>query len=118
MKNMITKTYEITATEDVIKRFERFLAFMHFNGGHSATFGMPFDGDGADILKVNPPPPLVKSEGKESDHNMVAGCGPTLEVAYNNSYAAYRINKEMPYYTVENGVKKKFYPDGTVAILN
>lgn len=80
----ITKTFEITATPDVMKRFERFLALMHYNGGHSATFGMPFDGDGSDVLKTNPPP-----ENNE-DRKYIGGFGPELEIAYNNSYMAYR----------------------------
>lgn len=51
-----TRTYTITASPDVLRRFERFLALLHYNAGHSAIFGLQFDGDGRDRLTVDPPP--------------------------------------------------------------
>ena len=51
-----TRTYTLTASPDVLRRVERFLALLHYNAGHSAIFGLQFDGDGRDRLAVDPPP--------------------------------------------------------------
>ena len=56
MKTDETRTYAITASPDVHRRLERFLALLHYNAGHSATFGLQFDGDGQDRVVVEPPP--------------------------------------------------------------
>lgn len=56
MKTDETKTYTITASPAVHRRLERFLALLHYNAGHSAVFGMSFDGDGRDRLEVAPAP--------------------------------------------------------------
>lgn len=54
-KEQITKTFTVTASKDVMKRFERFLALLHYNSsfGHSNHFGMYLDGDGPEKLRVN-----------------------------------------------------------------
>jgi len=46
------KTFTITAPAGIMRRLEGFLALMHFNAGHSAMFGMCFDGDGNERLRV------------------------------------------------------------------
>jgi len=53
---METKTFTITASPSVHRRLERFLAFLHYNAGHSTIFGMQFDGDGQDRVVMDPPP--------------------------------------------------------------
>ncbi|MYE06892.1 MAG: hypothetical protein F4Y04_06695 [Chloroflexi bacterium] len=49
-----TRAYRITAEPAVLDRLERLLAVMQYSGdvGHTGTFGMWLDGDGADRLKV------------------------------------------------------------------
>lgn len=97
----ITKTYTITATPDTLLKFERFLAMMHWNRGHSALFGMSFDGDGHERLKVDPEPP------KRPDHWLISRCGPELEVAYNDCYMSFHLNRDRTYYKAKNGVITK-----------
>ena len=53
---MITREMKISATPEVWLKLERFFALMHFNRGHTAIFGIAFDGDGADAFKIDPPP--------------------------------------------------------------
>lgn len=47
-KGEITKKFTVTASPETMKVFESFMALLHWNGrwGHSACFGMSFDGDG------------------------------------------------------------------------
>ena len=54
MANLKSQTYTITASPEVIERFERFLAMLTVSSssGHSGTFGMSFDGDGAEEFLV------------------------------------------------------------------
>ena len=110
--NAITKTFQITASPEVMRRFERFLCFFHYNGGHSGMFAMPFDGDGADYLKVEPPP--IRENG---DHHKVASFGPEVEIAYNNCYKTFSLARDKTSYKVQNGVKTKILPDGTETII-
>lgn len=62
MKLDETKTYTITASPDVHRRLERFLALLHYNAGHSAIFGMQFDGDGQDRVNVDPAPDVALAQ--------------------------------------------------------
>lgn len=52
-----TKTYTIRAPQEVLTRFERFLAHVQrcANIGHSTTVGMEIDGDGPDYFYVEDP---------------------------------------------------------------
>ena len=61
--NLVKKTFTIEATPDTMKRFERFLCFFHYNGGHSGLFAMSFDGDGHEVMKVDPAPDESLKEG-------------------------------------------------------
>ena len=53
-----TREYKMTASGEVLNRLEMFLRVLITAGnvGHSGTFGMGFDGDGSDKLKVEPEP--------------------------------------------------------------
>ena len=60
-----TRTYTVTGSLEVLAKFERFMAMLHHNSrvGHSATFGMSMDGDGAGEFTVEPEPaPVVITE--------------------------------------------------------
>ncbi len=78
MSKLYEKTYTIQATKETFHKFETFLAFMHYNGGHSGLFAMPFDGDGHERLTVNPAP----DESLRDVVHKVSGVGAGVEIAY------------------------------------
>lgn len=82
----INKTFEITATPEVMARFERLLALMHYSAlwGHSATFAMAIDGDGADNFTIEPKP----SEEIRKQVGLTTGIGGSLEVAMTHGYTS------------------------------
>lgn len=82
----IKKTFEITATPEVMARFERLLALMHYSAlwGHSATFAMAVDGDGADRFSVDPKP----EEELRKQIGLITGVGGSLEIAMTEGYTA------------------------------
>lgn len=84
------KVFTITASPGVMRRIERFLALLHHNSrfGHSATFGMPLDGDGEDKVTVDPTPDYAGEVG------MIGSVGGDIEIAYNDSYSCFGL-KEM-----------------------
>lgn len=92
----VTRTFTVTASEDVMKRFEKFLCFLHFNGGHSGTFAMPFDGDGSDKFEVYPPP----HKGNK-DWSRIASAGCDVEIAKNDRCESRPLNWDKPYYFVK-----------------
>lgn len=55
MKDRITKTFTITANQDMMKKIERVLCWLHLNTswGHSATVAFDCDGDGSDYVRVD-----------------------------------------------------------------
>ena len=77
-----TRTYTVTATPEILGRFERLLSMFHWNSrhGHSGVFGMPLDGDGRDGMTVSPEP---EHRREVSD---VSNYGHDVEIAYNDSY--------------------------------
>jgi hypothetical protein len=79
----VTVTYTIEMSPQVQKRFEHFLAMLHYNGGHSSTFGMSFDGDGADVFRVTPKPP------RETYLGEVSRIGGDFEIAREKGYSVY-----------------------------
>jgi len=105
-----TKTFTVTATEEVMARFERFLALLHYNSsfGHTSLFAMHLDGDGSDRLQV-----------KEIDGNLahevdaIGGVGYNVEIAGNKKYYGVFIDHEKgaPWYT---GNAANLYKDGKV----
>jgi len=78
VSKLYEKTYTIRATKGALHKFETFLAFMHYNGGHTGLFAMPFDGDGWDVLKVDPAPPEDLREPAQG----TASVGADVEIAY------------------------------------
>lgn len=51
-----TRTFKVTADDDTFDELDKLFSMLHHNPGHSATFGMEFDGDGHQTFKVDPPP--------------------------------------------------------------
>jgi hypothetical protein len=98
MRNIVTKTYTVRAPVKTLVKFEKFLGLLHYNGGHSGIFGMEFDGDGADRLKVEPEPVQINN-----DHHHIADSGMGLEVAYETCYKAFKPDRDGPDYKAENG---------------
>ena len=84
------KTYTIRGTKDTIHKFESWLAFFHFNGGHSGLFAMPFDGDGHEQLFVDPPP----DESLRAPSQKDGGVGAGVEIAYEGQYGVAFIDWE------------------------
>ena len=82
MSQLYTKTYKITATKDTLHKLESFFAFMHYNGGHSGLFAMPFDGDGHERLHVEPAP----DESLRRPSQSIAQTGAHVEIAYEGEY--------------------------------
>ena len=60
---------------------------MHYNAGHSSTFGLSFDGDGADRLTVDPAPDRSL---RTEVHNV---CG-DVEVAGDDGYYTKTIKRK------------------------
>lgn len=87
---LVRKTYVITATEDTIRKLEALLALMHYNGGHSGTFGMDFDGDGHERLKVEPAP----DESFRRLVHLIGGSGAAVEVAGEHSYRGIHLDRK------------------------
>jgi hypothetical protein len=46
----------ISVTPEVWRKLERLFALLHYNAGHTAIFGLTFDGDDADDFKIDPRP--------------------------------------------------------------
>jgi len=82
-KGKVTKTFKIIATPSVMKKFENFLGFLHFNTGHSGLFAMSFDGDGDDILRCEPAPEKHVKPGKKDVRDVAGG---SVEIANEDGY--------------------------------
>lgn len=92
----VKKTFTIEATEDTMQKFLRFLAFMHFNGGHSGLFAMSFDGDGHEILKVKGGLPDKLRFG-----NRISNSGATVEIAGRNGTQGWFVNYGRHHYVCD-----------------
>lgn len=103
-KDKITKTFKITSTPEVMRRFENFLSFMHFNSGHSGLFAMSFDGDGYDVLKCEPEPDKYIEPGKKDMHD-VAGYG--VEIANENGYQGLSVKDKWDSYSSPDKEEEK-----------
>ncbi len=93
MEEEITKTFTITTSPRIMGRIERFFALLHFNGrfGHSGTFGMGLDGDGADHVTVNPMDKKLSPEV-----NLLGGVGYDVEIARDDSYSGRFTDRNKP----------------------
>jgi hypothetical protein len=95
-KKAITKTFTITTNnQETMDTFERFLCFLHYNGGHSGIFGMEFDGDGSDRLKVDPAP--AKDSRGYNDFSII-NTGQDMEIACSSCYKSFPIDQNKHYY--------------------
>lgn len=78
MSKLYEKTYTIRGTKGALHKLETFFAFMHYNGGHTGLFAMPFDGDGHERLTIDPAP----DESLRKPAQATAGVGAGVEIAY------------------------------------
>lgn len=92
MTSLIERTFKITATADTMRKFETWLAFFHFNGGHSGLFAMPFDGDGHERLSVDPAP----DESLREPSQELAKLGVHVEIAYDGMYGGRYLDQTRP----------------------
>lgn len=53
-KDEVSIDIKLTGSKEAVDRVSAFLSCLDYNGavGHSATFALPWDGDGSDKLKV------------------------------------------------------------------
>lgn len=103
----ITKQFTITATVDAMVRFEHFMCFLHYNGGHSGLFGMCFDGDGHERFKCDPPPDRIGS----AHHHI--NCGQELELARERCFESFALDRSKHHYVADGKQLVKVMPDGT-----
>lgn len=102
--SLVTKTYIIIATPDTLQKFERFLALMHYNAGHSGCFAMQFDGDGHERLNVNPAP----DESFRNSAQKIGTTGASIEIALINAYHGRFINLDKTWYVSDiDGLRKE-----------
>ena len=106
-----TKTFTVTATPEIMKRFERFMAMLHYNScfGHSAHFAMFLDGDGWDKFELAE---IDKSLKNEVD---VIGCvGRDVEIACTDKYTARNFDRQTSkaWWTKREGTTAHLYNDG------
>ena len=99
MEERITKTFAITTSPDVMERFERFLALLHYNScfGHSGLFAMPLDGDGSDKVEVSPRLRF------QHEVDLCAGIGGDVEIAYDDCYTVKRVSDMGSNWVVKTG---------------
>ncbi len=100
MSKQITKTFTITAEENVMLRLERFLALLHYNSawGHSAYFAMPLDGDGPDRFKVHD-----FQTGYAKDVEYIGSVGYAFEIALNDGYVTKDVKSSARHYVAKDG---------------
>lgn len=94
-----TINYKITAPENVHKRLQAFLAFFHYNGGHTGTFGMDFDGDGNEFMKVEPAPDRKLARKMHA----IADSGQAVECAnQSGNYYSIPRDRKIRWYSVDD----------------
>ena len=90
---VVTMDFSVTGQPEVVDRFARLLVVMHLasSWGSSRIFGMPLDGDGADIFKVKGDglEQVVSDVHKEVDRAL--GTGRDIVLAGDDSYSSERI---------------------------
>lgn len=102
----MTKSFTITANPDVMARFEKFLCFLHYNGGHSGIFGMSFDGDGHERLRVEPAP-----DKGSRDWSRISSAGPEVEVALDKCCKALSVDRNKNQYRCDGKTLVRIKPD-------
>ena len=99
-QDLETETFKVRATPDTMEKFKAWLAFFHYNGGHSGTFAMDFDGDGHEQLSVEPAPP----EKYRKPVNEIAGIGAGVEKALEGgSYTALSTDLKKGWWRIDPG---------------
>ena len=98
----VTLDVKIKGHPDTMKKFVRFLAMLHHNGGHSAFFGLWFDGDGHDHLKVEPWE-FEDVDTLRGGAQMIADVGHDVEAASDSGWSAMPLNYSRSSYTVNMG---------------
>ena len=93
MAKSVTKSYEITADELTLIRFERLLTMLHSASveGHSGLFAMWLDGDGIDEFVVNPSTVLDRYR---KGALAVSNVGYPVEVASDGAFHGKFINED------------------------
>jgi len=99
-EDTIIEEYEISFnSQELLDTFEKFLGFLHFNGGHSGNFG--FQVENTDKLKVLSPK-LPKYDIPEAkDGKVILPWGGT-------SYKVWRPTKTSPYYTYSDETSRLY----------
>jgi len=89
-KEKITKTFEIEASKEVMERFEKLLAMLHYNSrfGHSSLFGMFLDGDGDDKFTVE-----NIDENRRFGVNAIGAVGYDVEIANSLNYSGLFVDR-------------------------
>lgn len=85
MSQVIEKTFTIKAEPRLMKRFERLLALMSLcsRWGHTGTFGMWVDGDGADRIHVEGD---IDMDEYRKGVEKISGVGYHVELATDRGY--------------------------------
>ena len=109
--NKETKVFEITTDSKIMRRFERFLALLHFNSGfgHSGLFAMALDCDGPEKVEIK-----NLDEQLSYEVDAIASVGYGVEIARDNSYSGVFLDKkrESIWYT---GQAANLYKDGVIS---
>ena len=88
----VKKIYEIEFSSATIKRrFERFLALLHYNSnfGHSGLFGMYLDGDGSEKIQVK-----NHNNRYMREVDLIGGIGYDIEIVNDNGYSGRFIDSQ------------------------
>ena len=90
LKEQTTRWFKVETSPEVMDRFERFLALLHWNSrhGHSGMFAMSLDGDGIDRFSVSPSP------RHRDEVSLCAGIGHQVEIAQNGGYSGGYLDRE------------------------
>lgn len=105
---LTTKTFTVTTSPEVLARFEKFLCFLHYNGGHSGLFAMPFDGDGHERFHVEPAP----ATGTR-DWSRISDAGPEVEIACDKVCKAISLDRSRSQYRCDGKTLVRVRPDQT-----
>jgi hypothetical protein len=104
----VTKAFTITTSPEVLARFEKFLCFLHYNGGHSGVFAMSFDGDGPERFKVEPAP-----DKGTRDWSRISDAGASVEVAYNKGCVGLPVDRDRARYKCDGKTLVRVNSDDT-----
>lgn len=90
MANTETLTFTATGSRSGLARFRGLLALLHWAGrfGHTGIFAMPLDGDGPDVLTIDPEP------GNRDAAQKIFGIGYDVEVSYDNVFSGLFQNRK------------------------